>query len=102
MADPPEPLPSARDAAPQPAAAAEPATESATASATASVIGPDAESDVDAVARAVLIASRLLVAVSVRSLATVQDRVTLPQFRLLKVLSAHGGAKLVSLADWLG
>ncbi|AQU68994.1 MarR family winged helix-turn-helix transcriptional regulator [Streptomyces niveus] len=60
------------------------------------------EPDVDDVTRAVLIASRLLVAVSVRSLATVEDRVTLPQFRLLKVLSAQGGAKLVSLAERLG
>lgn len=60
------------------------------------------EPDVDDVTRAVLIASRLLVAVSVRSLATVQDRVTLPQFRLLKVLSAQGGAKLVSVAERLG
>lgn len=60
------------------------------------------EPDVDDVTRAVLIASRLLVTLSVRSLATVEDRVTLPQFRLLKVLSAHGGANLVSLAERLG
>jgi DNA-binding MarR family transcriptional regulator len=58
--------------------------------------------DVDAVTRAVLTASRLLVAVSARSLAAVEDRVTLPQFRLLVVLSTHGAAKLVVLADRLG
>ncbi|MFI2347118.1 MarR family winged helix-turn-helix transcriptional regulator [Streptomyces sp. NPDC019443] len=58
--------------------------------------------DVDAVTRAVLTASRLLVAVSARSLAAVEDRVTLPQFRLLVVLSTHGSAKLVVLADRLG
>ncbi|MEU9088754.1 MarR family winged helix-turn-helix transcriptional regulator [Streptomyces sp. NPDC048428] len=58
--------------------------------------------DVDAVTRAVLTASRLLVAVSARSLATVEDRVTLPQFRLLVVLATHGDAKLVSLAERLG
>ncbi|MEU2434329.1 MarR family transcriptional regulator [Streptomyces sp. NPDC007861] len=58
--------------------------------------------DVDAVTRAVLTASRLLVAVSARSLAAVEDRVTLPQFRLLVVLSTHGSAKLVALADLLG
>ncbi|MBT2390283.1 MarR family transcriptional regulator [Streptomyces sp. ISL-1] len=66
--------------------------------------GAQAESvnDVDAVTRAVLTASRLLVAVSARSLAAVEDRVTLPQFRLLVVLSTHGSAKLVVLADLLG
>ncbi|MFF3327432.1 MarR family winged helix-turn-helix transcriptional regulator [Streptomyces sp. NPDC002889] len=58
--------------------------------------------DVDAVTRAVLTASRLLVAVSARSLAAVEDRVTLPQFRLLVVLSTHGSAKLVVLAELLG
>ncbi|QIP86454.1 MarR family transcriptional regulator [Streptomyces sp. Tu 2975] len=58
--------------------------------------------DVDAVTRAVLTASRLLVALSARSLATVEDRVTLPQFRLLVVLSLEGPAKLVVLADRLG
>ncbi|MCX4825771.1 MarR family transcriptional regulator [Streptomyces sp. NBC_01142] len=58
--------------------------------------------DVEAVTRAVLTASRLLVAVSARSLTAVEDRVTLPQFRLLVVLSTHGPAKLVVLADRLG
>ncbi|MEU9014439.1 MarR family transcriptional regulator [Streptomyces sp. NPDC048479] len=57
--------------------------------------------DVEAVTRAVLTASRLLVAVSARSLASVEDRVTLPQFRLLVVLSTHGAAKLVLLAERL-
>ncbi|MER6717586.1 MarR family winged helix-turn-helix transcriptional regulator [Streptomyces halstedii] len=58
--------------------------------------------DVDAVTHAVLTASRLLVAVAARSLAAVEDRVTLPQFRLLVVLSTFGDAKLVELADRLG
>ncbi|MFI7100625.1 MarR family winged helix-turn-helix transcriptional regulator [Streptomyces sp. NPDC050161] len=58
--------------------------------------------DVDAVTRAVLTASRVLVAVSARSLAAVEGRVTLPQFRLLVALSSHGTAKLVEVADWLG
>ncbi|MFE9098608.1 MarR family winged helix-turn-helix transcriptional regulator [Streptomyces sp. NPDC007264] len=57
--------------------------------------------DVDAVTRAVLTASRLLVAVSARSLAAVEDRVTLPQFRMLVVLSMRGATKLVVLADLL-
>ncbi|WP_405773459.1 MarR family winged helix-turn-helix transcriptional regulator [Streptomyces sp. NBC_01538] len=57
--------------------------------------------DVDAVTRAVLTASRLLVAVSARSLAEVEERVTLPQFRMLVVLSTRGDTKLVTLADLL-
>ncbi|GAA4967825.1 hypothetical protein GCM10023238_39660 [Streptomyces heliomycini] len=46
--------------------------------------------DVEAVTRAVLTASRLLVAVSARSLTAVEDRVTLPQFGWLVVLSTRG------------
>lgn len=57
--------------------------------------------DVDAVTRAVLTASRLLVAVSARSLAAVEEGVTLPQFRMLVVLSTRGATKLVALADLL-
>lgn len=57
--------------------------------------------DVDAVTRAVLTASRLLVAVSARSLAEVEEGVTLPQFRMLVVLSTRGATKLVTLADLL-
>ncbi|MFI5571557.1 MarR family winged helix-turn-helix transcriptional regulator [Streptomyces sp. NPDC051740] len=60
-----------------------------------------ARDDVEAVTRAVLTASRLLVAVSARSLAAVEDRVTLPQFRMLMVLSTRGATKLVTLADLL-
>ncbi|WP_103530361.1 MarR family winged helix-turn-helix transcriptional regulator [Streptomyces sp. SM11] len=58
--------------------------------------------DVDAVTGAVLTASRLLVAVSARSLAEVEERVTLPQFRMLVVLSSRGATKLVALAELLG
>ncbi|ANS62442.1 transcriptional regulator [Streptomyces lincolnensis] len=57
--------------------------------------------DVDVVTRAVLDASRLLMALSARSLAAVEERVTLPQFRMLVVLSARGATKLVTLADLL-
>nr|WP_308114469.1 MarR family transcriptional regulator [Streptomyces sp. ISL-12] len=57
--------------------------------------------DVDAVTRAVLTASRLLVAISARSLAEVEERVTLPQFRMLVVLSTRGTTKLVALAEQL-
>ncbi|MFC6880443.1 MULTISPECIES: MarR family winged helix-turn-helix transcriptional regulator [Actinomadura] len=60
------------------------------------------EDGVDDVTSAVLTASRLLVAISARSLAAVQDAVTLPQFRLLVVLASQGPAKLVTLAELLG
>ncbi|WP_282695952.1 MarR family transcriptional regulator [Streptomyces sp. CC208A] len=59
------------------------------------------DEDIEAVTRAVLTASRLLVAVSARSLATVEESITLPQFRMLVVLSSHGPSKLVAVADRL-
>ncbi|MFG3659411.1 MarR family winged helix-turn-helix transcriptional regulator [Streptomyces sp. NPDC047706] len=59
------------------------------------------QDDVDAVTGAVLTASRLLVAVSARSLAAVEERVTLPQFRMLVALHSRGAMKLVSLAELL-
>ncbi|MFF9702004.1 MarR family winged helix-turn-helix transcriptional regulator [Streptomyces griseofuscus] len=61
----------------------------------------DALDDVDALTRAVLTASRLLVAVSARSLAAVEERVTLAQFRMLVVLATRGTTKLVALAELL-
>jgi DNA-binding MarR family transcriptional regulator len=60
--------------------------------------GRDAE-DVEAVTSAVLTASRLLVAVAARSLAAAEERVTLPQFRMLVVLAGHAETKLVTLAE---
>lgn len=57
--------------------------------------------DVDAVTSAVLTASRLLVAISARSIAAIEERVTLAQFRMLVVLAAHGAMKLATLADYL-
>ncbi|MER6810235.1 MarR family transcriptional regulator [Spirillospora sp. NPDC000708] len=62
--------------------------------------GPEV-GDVDELTSAMLTASRLLVAVAARSLAAVEDAVTLPQFRLLVVLSSQGPAKLVTLAGLL-
>jgi DNA-binding MarR family transcriptional regulator len=59
------------------------------------------QDDVTALTSAVLTASRLLVAVSVRSLAAAEERVTLPQFRLLVLLDTHGETNLVTLADRL-
>lgn len=60
-----------------------------------------AAADVAALTSAVLTASRLLVALSVRSLAAVEERVTLPQFRLLILLASHGETNLVSLSERL-
>ncbi len=58
-------------------------------------------SDVDALTDAVLTASRLLVAVSARSLAAVEETITLPQFRLLVILDSRGTMRLTSLAELL-
>jgi DNA-binding MarR family transcriptional regulator len=66
---------------------------------------PDREldvADIDEMTSAMLTASRLLVAISARSLAAVEDTVTLPQFRLLVLLSSQGPSKLVTLATLLG
>lgn len=57
--------------------------------------------DANAITDAVLRASRLLVAVSIRSIASVDESITLPQFRLLVVLDAEGPLKLVALAERL-
>ena len=53
----------------------------------------------EALTAAVLTASRLLVAIAVRSLAAAHGRVTLAQFRMLVVLATRGECNLVSLAD---
>lgn len=51
---------------------------------------------------ALLTASRVLVGVSARSLADVEESVTLSQFRTLVVLRAHGVSTLKRLAERLG
>jgi DNA-binding MarR family transcriptional regulator len=67
------------------------------------ITGELAESrDVDAVTDAVLTASRLLVAVSARSIAAVDEAITLAQFRLLVILQSVGAVKHAALADQLG
>ncbi|WP_246258675.1 MarR family winged helix-turn-helix transcriptional regulator [Amycolatopsis anabasis] len=63
--------------------------------------GQVAPDDVDAVTDAVLTASRLLVAVSARSIAAVDDTITIPQFRMLVVLGTRGPLKLTALAEYL-
>ena len=57
------------------------------------------DADVDTVTNAAIAASRLLVAISARSLAAVGETVTLPQFRLMVVLATRGPMKLVAIAD---
>lgn len=48
-----------------------------------------------------LSASRVLVAVAARSLAGLDDEVTLTQYRMLVVLAEHGALGIASLAEWL-
>jgi len=62
---------------------------------------PPPGADVTAVTSAVLAATRVLVAVSLRSLDAAGETVTLPQFRLLVLLDSRGETNLVTLADRL-
>ncbi|GAA2718699.1 MarR family transcriptional regulator [Actinocorallia aurantiaca] len=62
----------------------------------------DGGDDIEAVTTALLAASRLLVAISARSLGQADAGVTLPQFRMLVSLSLQGPMKLATLADVLG
>lgn len=55
----------------------------------------------DEMVAAVVTASRVLVAVSARSLAAVEETLTVPQFRMLVVLEAHGATNLSRLAEQL-
>lgn len=55
----------------------------------------------DAITDALLTASRLLVALSARSIAHVDDTITIPQFRTLVILSTRGPANLATLAGIL-
>ena len=55
----------------------------------------------DELVSALLTASRALVGVSARSLARVEDAVTITQFRTLVVLEGHGDTRLNQLAERL-
>src|ERR1700755_3132100 len=61
-----------------------------------------AGADNDEVVDAVLAASRPLVAVAARSLATVAEDVTLAQYRVLIELAARGPQRVADLATALG
>jgi DNA-binding MarR family transcriptional regulator len=63
--------------------------------------GDRATADAQDLVTAVLTASRVLLGVAVRSLAEVEDTVTIPQFRTLVVLQAHGQMNLNRLAGLL-
>lgn len=65
-------------------------------------IGEPLDDEVDEVVASVLTASRLLVAIAARSLSSVGESMTLPQFRTLVVLSARGPVNLSRLAGHLG
>jgi len=67
---------------------------------TAPARGSDASTP-DELVSALLTASRALVGVSARSLAHVEDAVTITQFRTLVVLEGHGDTRLNQLAERL-
>jgi DNA-binding MarR family transcriptional regulator len=60
------------------------------------------EDSLDLITDALLTASRLLVAISARSIAHVDETITIPQFRTLVILSNHGPMNLGTLAGRLG
>lgn len=64
--------------------------------------GITADEDAEELVTALLTASRALVGVSARSLAQVEDSVTITQFRMLVVLEEHGASRLNLLAERLG
>jgi DNA-binding MarR family transcriptional regulator len=59
---------------------------------------PVAEDSVDTITDALLTASRLLVAISARSIAQVDETITIPQFRVLVILSVRGPMNVRTLA----
>ncbi|MBO2462064.1 MarR family winged helix-turn-helix transcriptional regulator [Actinomadura violacea] len=58
--------------------------------------------EAEEVTTAVMAASRLLMAVSARALASIDDSLTLPQLRTLMVLAGYGPVKMALLAATLG
>ncbi|MGH3724725.1 MAG: MarR family winged helix-turn-helix transcriptional regulator [Mycobacterium sp.] len=66
------------------------------------VDGADPDESLDALADSLLVASRVLLAVSARSIALVDESITFPQFRTLVILSTEGPINLATLAQLLG
>lgn len=61
-----------------------------------------ADESLDVITDALLTASRLLVAISARSIGQVDETITIPQFRTLVILSNRGPVNLATLAGLLG
>jgi DNA-binding MarR family transcriptional regulator len=61
----------------------------------------EADESLDEITDALLTASRLLVAISARSIALVDDSITIPQFRTLVILSNEGPVNLSTLSGLL-
>jgi DNA-binding MarR family transcriptional regulator len=61
-----------------------------------------ARNEIDDVASAVLTASRTLMGIAVRSIAVVEDEVTLVQYRALVLLTTRGDLNVSDLAEALG
>jgi DNA-binding MarR family transcriptional regulator len=59
------------------------------------------DDSLDAITDALLTASKLLVAISARSIALVDETITIPQFRTLVLLSNEGPVNLTTLAGLL-
>jgi DNA-binding MarR family transcriptional regulator len=59
------------------------------------------DDSLDVITDALLTASRLLVAISARSIARVDDTITIPQFRTLVILANRGPLNLATLAGLL-
>jgi DNA-binding MarR family transcriptional regulator len=62
----------------------------------------DVDESLDALADSLLVASRLLLAISARSIALVDETMTFPQFRTLVILFHEGPINLATLAQLLG
>lgn len=62
---------------------------------------PRRAEDPEQVVAVLLTASRLLVAIAAKSLAAVEDTLTLPQYRLLVILDSRGPSSLARLAGAL-
>ncbi|OBG70925.1 MarR family transcriptional regulator [Mycobacterium sp. E2462] len=60
------------------------------------------DESLDVITDSLLTASRLLMAMSARSIGQVDDTITIPQFRTLVILSNRGPVNLATLAGLLG
>lgn len=65
-------------------------------------MAPSVREDIDDLTNAVLVASRALIGVAVRSIAVVEDELTLVQYRALVLLVSPGQQNVSDLAEALG